>query len=143
MIVDVDVHSPVPVYEQLRVQVRDMITSGTLPSGQRLPAIRRLAADLDLSPGTVARTYRELEADGLVTTGGRKGTRVAPRSSWGTVTSPTDARDRLVEAASRYATLARQLGVTAADALAQAESALLATEGAAGHHEMRPGHERQ
>lgn len=36
--------------------------------------MRRLAADLSLAPNTVARTYRELEAAGVVETRGRNGT---------------------------------------------------------------------
>ena len=50
---------------------------GALATGDRLPAIRQLANDLGLAGGTVARAYRELEADGVVTTHGRHGTVIA------------------------------------------------------------------
>jgi DNA-binding transcriptional regulator YhcF (GntR family) len=54
-----------------------MTVTGELAAGQKLPTVRQLASDLGLAPNTVARTYRELEADGVITTHGRRGTFVA------------------------------------------------------------------
>jgi DNA-binding transcriptional regulator YhcF (GntR family) len=65
---------PVPPFEQLRQQVAGQVASGALPAGIRLPTVRALAADLGLAVNTVARVYRELEADGVVVTEGRRGT---------------------------------------------------------------------
>lgn len=79
MIVDIDTSSPTPPYEQLRVQIARMIGSGVLGARSRLPTIAQLANDLGLAPGTVARAYRELEADGLVVSRRRIGTVVADR----------------------------------------------------------------
>jgi len=70
--------SQVPPYEQLRRQLIDQIMSRTLPVDTKLPAVRRLAADLGIAPGTVARAYKELEAEGYLVTRGRNGTLVAP-----------------------------------------------------------------
>lgn len=53
--VTVDVLDPTPPYEQLRRQLADLVGSGVLASGDRLPPVRQLAADLGLAPGTVAR----------------------------------------------------------------------------------------
>ena len=78
MILEVDPASAIPPYEQLRQQVTALVRAGVLTSGTRLPTIRQLANDLGLAGGTVARAYRELESDGLVTTHGRYGTVVAP-----------------------------------------------------------------
>lgn len=69
--------SPVPPYEQIRGQLTVMVSSGRLLPNTRLPTIRALAARLDLAPGTVARAYRELEADGTIVGQGRRGTFVA------------------------------------------------------------------
>ena len=52
---------------------------GRLQAGQPLPTVRALAAALGLSPATVAAAYAGLRARGLVSTGGRRGTRLAPR----------------------------------------------------------------
>ena len=73
----VDPTTGVPPYEQLRRQVVDQVAAGDLRPGERLPPVRRLAEDLGLAPGTVARAYRELEAAGVVETRGRAGTLVA------------------------------------------------------------------
>lgn len=73
----IDPTSRVPPYEQLRSQILADIRQGALAPGSKLPPVRRLAVELGLSPNTVARTYRELEAEGHITTAGRHGTRVA------------------------------------------------------------------
>ena len=67
---------PTPPYEQLRRQFVELIQAGGLAPGDRLPPVRQLASDLGLAIGTVARTYRELEAAGLVSTRRGAGTRV-------------------------------------------------------------------
>lgn len=74
----IDPHAPQPPFEQLRRQLADQIESRALPPLTKLPPVRRLAADLGLAPNTVARTYRELEAEGFLITRGRNGTVVAP-----------------------------------------------------------------
>lgn len=61
------------IYEDLR----GSIVAGRLGSGERLPSIRQVAADLGVAVGTVAKAYRQLEADGLVVTRTGGGTRVA------------------------------------------------------------------
>src|SRR5688572_8777129 len=89
-----------------------MITSGALQPGDQLPPIRQLAADLGLAVNTVARTYRELEAAGLVRSRVRHGTTVA-----GTPANSREIRRRLDKAARLYATTAKRLGVPAEDAV--------------------------
>ncbi|MBD7995114.1 GntR family transcriptional regulator [Arthrobacter sp. Sa2CUA1] len=76
--ISVDLESPVPPYEQIRGQVSALAASGVLSPGDRLPTIRMLAADLGVAPGTVARAYKELEAEGTVTAMRRRGTVIAP-----------------------------------------------------------------
>jgi GntR family transcriptional regulator len=76
--VTVEPDSPVAPFEQIRSQLAGLIDSGALAEGERLPTVRSLAADLGVAVNTVARAYRELEADGLVVTASRAGTMVAP-----------------------------------------------------------------
>lgn len=71
---EVDLASGVPPYEQIRSQVAGHVAAGTLREGDRLPTVRALAADLGVAAGTVARAYRELEAEGLVVGRRRAGT---------------------------------------------------------------------
>jgi len=102
-----------PPYEQIRSQLARMIEAEVLTPGAQLPPIRQLAADLGLATNTVARAYRELEAEGLVVSRVRHGTTVAPQRAR---LSPAQARQRLAEAARAYAALARQLGVSPGEA---------------------------
>lgn len=75
-IVRIDVDSPVPPFEQLRVQLSALIRAGELAAGSNLPTVRQLAADLELAKNTVVRAYRSLEQEGLVSADRRHGTTV-------------------------------------------------------------------
>lgn len=74
----VDQDGPVAPFEQIRSQLAGLIESGALAEGERLPTVRGLAAEMGVAVNTVARAYRELEAEGLVVTASRAGTVVAP-----------------------------------------------------------------
>lgn len=107
-----DVHpldstSDVAPYEQLRAQVATRAASGDLPAGTRLPTVRALAASLGLAVNTVAKAYRALETDGVITTEGRRGTFIASSAAG------TDVRD----AASEYVAAARRQGLTLPEAV--------------------------
>jgi GntR family transcriptional regulator len=55
-----------PIYLQIVNQVKYMVAAGQLAAGEELPPIRTLAERLVVNPNTVARAYRELEAEGVV-----------------------------------------------------------------------------
>ena len=57
-----------PVYKQIFDQVSQMIAQGKLNTGDKLPAVRNLAAELVVNPNTIARAYSLLEQKGLVIT---------------------------------------------------------------------------
>ncbi|KAB1103364.1 GntR family transcriptional regulator, partial [Micromonospora aurantiaca] len=63
----------------ISASVESGIRTGGLAPGDALPAVRALAAELDVSPATVAKAYQELRQRGLVATAGRHGTRVLHR----------------------------------------------------------------
>ena len=117
MILEIDDRSAVPPYEQLRQQVTALVRAGVLTTGVRLPAIRQLANDLGLAGGTVARAYRELENDGIVTTHGRHGTVVA------TVEADHAATASLLKSARRFVADARRSGAGVEDAIAALRAA--------------------
>ena len=77
MLIRVDAAAATPPYEQVRAQIAALVRSGSLPVGARLPTVRKLAENLGLAVNTVARSYKELEADGVIETRGRHGTFVA------------------------------------------------------------------
>ena len=76
MKITVDRTQSTPVYVQIKAQVTYQIGLGLLRSGQRLPPIRQLAADLGVAPLTVMQAFSELAADGLVETRHGSGTYV-------------------------------------------------------------------
>jgi DNA-binding transcriptional regulator YhcF (GntR family) len=112
----IDPRSAVPPFEQLRVQLLAEIQGGALVHGAKLPTVRRLAEDLGLAPNTVARSYRELEQDGIIETRGRNGTFVA----W----ARDEAERQVQDAANAYAARIRSLGFDPARAIALVQSAL-------------------
>jgi DNA-binding transcriptional regulator YhcF (GntR family) len=114
--VEIDAQSSTPPYEQVREQLAERIRSGGLAAGERLLTVRGLADELGLAVNTVARAYKELEADGLVETRGRAGTVVR----W----SADGGRRELEQAAAAYAARARALGVDPDEARAFIDRAL-------------------
>src|SRR5262249_24777382 len=58
--------SHIPLYVQLRDQLRALVHSGELRTGDRIPASRELAAQLGVHRTTVANAYAELESEGLI-----------------------------------------------------------------------------
>lgn len=59
--------SGVPIYEQIKQQIKSAIMSGDLQENETLPSLRTLAKDLKISVLTVTRAYTELEQEGFVT----------------------------------------------------------------------------
>jgi DNA-binding transcriptional regulator YhcF (GntR family) len=117
----IDPTSPDPPFAQLREQILEGVARGDLAPGDRLPTVRGLAQELGIAPNTVARTYRELEADGFLEGRGRSGTFVRAGVQAGRVV-PTATSARA--AALRYAEATRSLGLAPAEALALVREAL-------------------
>lgn len=110
-----DTTSATPPFEQVRAHIAGLIASGALPSGTKLPTVRRLAEDLGLAANTAARVYRELESDGLIVTEGRRGTFVSSEITRSGSKSEVATRART--AATDFAKSARLLGLTKSEAL--------------------------
>jgi len=110
-----------PPYEQIRVQLATMVAEGDLAAGQKLPTVRQLAADLGLATNTVARAYRELEADGVISTQGRRGTFV--RSAVLDDGATPHRRSDVQAAATALASTARALGLSLAETTRLVEGA--------------------
>ncbi|MBA2717432.1 MAG: GntR family transcriptional regulator [Propionibacteriales bacterium] len=117
----IDHDSAVPPFEQLRTQVATMTVTGELEPGQKLPTVRQLATDLGLATNTVARAYRELEADGVISTQGRRGTFV--RSTLFQSPAPLSPEAAARRAAMTFTTTARRNGMSLAEATRLIEAA--------------------
>jgi DNA-binding transcriptional regulator YhcF (GntR family) len=105
--IDLDPTSPEPPFEQVKARVTELVATGELAPGDKLPTVRGLAQQLGIAPNTVARSYRELEAAGVVDTRGRSGTFV----------SGDRADSAAREAAAAYVTTLRSLGRSRAQAI--------------------------
>jgi GntR family transcriptional regulator len=77
MILRINPNDDAPVYAQIVQQVKFGVAAGAVRSGEQLPSVRELAAELRINPNTVARAYRELEYQGLVETQKGRGVFIA------------------------------------------------------------------
>lgn len=85
-------NSPLPLFAQIVQQVKQGVARGELRSGGQLPTVRELAEELVVNPNTVAKSYQQLEKDGVILTRRGAGTFVAEANC---VLSPGE-RDRLL-----------------------------------------------
>lgn len=120
--ISIDDTSDASIYEQIIAQVQEGVATGRLSPGDRLPAVRQLADELDIAPGTVARAYSELESRGVVITEGARGTRIADRSRKSR--RPTDHAETLSGLLRPVAVAAFHLGATADDLRTALERAM-------------------
>ena len=67
MFLYIDAHNGLAVYEQIVRQVTFAIADGALAAGDMAPSVRELAKDLAINPNTVARAYRQLQDDKVLT----------------------------------------------------------------------------
>ena len=113
-----DPASAVPTFLQLRAQLIDLVRSGELKPGTRIPTVRALAGELGIAPNTVAKAYRQLEEDGILQTRGRNGSFVSPQGG--------AAERKAQEAAAEYAARVRKLGIAPDEAIRFVTDALSA-----------------
>lgn len=85
--------SDVPLYMQIKEQIKDAILTGELEDGELLPSIRNFANDVHVSVLTIRRVYDELEKEGFAVSRAGKGTFV----SMGNQELLRDSKCRIVE----------------------------------------------
>ena len=62
-----------PIYTQIIDGFKEQISTGVLQTGEKLPSVRELAAELAINPTTIQRAYRALEVEGWIATVPGKG----------------------------------------------------------------------
>ena len=77
MILEINTQSEQPIYEQLRDQIVFGIASNQFASGEPLPSVRRLAADLGINLHTVNKAYSILCNEGYIVMDRRKGATIS------------------------------------------------------------------
>jgi GntR family transcriptional regulator len=110
MAITLDFRDREPIYSQIAEQVKARVAAGALKPGDQLPTVRQLAADLRVNFNTVARAYRILHEEGVISTQQGRGTFILDQPI------PTGAEQRklrraqLAELTDRYLAEAERLG---------------------------------
>lgn len=76
--IQIDLQSRVPLYEQLQEQIIRLSMLGILDENQQLPSVRALAREVGVNPNTVAKAYQQLEQQGIIYTVSGRGSFVSP-----------------------------------------------------------------
>lgn len=114
MLLVIDHHNGIPAYRQIMEQVKFQVVSGVLAAGTELPSTRALSAELSLNPMTISKAYGLLERDGVLER--RRGQTLTVRAQHADDLH-AQKLDPLRQHLAAAATMARQLGVTPAQAL--------------------------
>jgi transcriptional regulator, GntR family len=77
-LIQVDVRSRVPIYEQIINSIKQMSISGVLLPNEKLPSVRELAKDMTINPNTIQKAYQELERQGIIYIKRGQGTFINP-----------------------------------------------------------------
>jgi GntR family transcriptional regulator len=66
MFFKIDLANGLAIYQQVVRQVKYAIAGGVLKAGELVPSVRELSRELAINPNTVARAFRQLQADGVL-----------------------------------------------------------------------------
>lgn len=107
LILQIDFRSGLPIYTQIVNQIHAQVASGILQPGDQLPTVRALAEELRVNFNTVARAYRLLDEERIISTQQGRGTYITeippPK------VSEKLRRESLEELTNRYITEAMRL----------------------------------
>ncbi|MBL1228864.1 GntR family transcriptional regulator [Enterococcus sp. BWB1-3] len=77
MLMEIDMKSAIPIYQQIRNQIILGIASGKLGANESLPSVRQMADEIGINMMTVSKAYNTLKLEGYIITDRRNGTKVA------------------------------------------------------------------
>lgn len=82
MLIELDLTSDIPLYQQIRDQIVLGLAAGRLRDGESMPSVRQLASDLGINFMTVNKAYGLLKQEGYLVTDRRAGSRLTlPRGN--------------------------------------------------------------
>lgn len=96
-----------PIYEQVRDGLRQLMVTGAIQPGDKLPSVRQLASQLAINPNTIQRAYETLEQEGYAYSVQGKGSFAAQREE-----ITRNRREELMAQLDRIAEELMLLGVT-------------------------------
>lgn len=74
MNIEINFQTHIPIYIQIMDQIKHKIAASELSPGDQLPTVRQMAADLRVNFNTIARAYRLMDEDGIISTQHGRGT---------------------------------------------------------------------
>ncbi|KPJ56131.1 MAG: hypothetical protein AMS16_02935 [Planctomycetes bacterium DG_58] len=120
VLITLDLRDQTPIYEQLVESIKELVNRGELRPGDSLPTVRQLAQDLAVNLNTVARAYRELANQGILSVRqGRGASVVSARARYG----PAE-KESLRKKVRRLVNEALSLGVSSRELHAMLDSEL-------------------
>lgn len=127
MLIRLDHRSREPIYTQIVEQVKQLAAAGALKPGAQLPTVRQLAADLRVNFNTVARAYRLLHEDGVISTQQGRGTYLLDQPIPQTAEQRKQRRARLAALTQGFLAEAERLGYSPAEVQQSIAAALAET----------------
>ena len=73
--------SEIPIYEQIKNQIKNQIITDELREGESIPSIRTLSSEIKISVMTIKKSYDELEKEGYINSVQGKGTFVSKKNN--------------------------------------------------------------
>ena len=74
MDMEINFQTHIPIYIQIMDQIKHKIAANEISPGDQLPTVRQMAADLRVNFNTIARAYRLMDEDGIISTQHGRGT---------------------------------------------------------------------
>jgi len=65
-LIKLDLQSRLPIYEQLKNKIGELVLLGELKPDDLLPSVRNFARELGINPNTVQKAYQDLERDNII-----------------------------------------------------------------------------
>ena len=106
--INVDLRSRTPIYEQLIAAFKDGILRGDMKPDEQLPSVRTLASELGINPNTIQKAYNALEHDGVIYSLQGRGNFVASDTS----ALNREERKKILSSLGDLLTAAKNCGVT-------------------------------
>lgn len=110
----IDSRSPLPVYEQVKQEIKLLIVSGILEEDDRLPPIRELASQLQINANTIVKVYYQLDVEGFIYSQPGSGYFV----QGGRKTAPDENKKLLMQLTDEFISKALKLGFSVEDIIA-------------------------
>ncbi len=118
---EINVKSRKSIFEQVVEGFKELIISGVLKPGDKIPSVRDLSAQLTVNPNTIQKAYRQLDQEGWIYSASGLGSFVAERPEGRPDTKKID------ELTAQIASLAKQmmfLGLTADEVMDRVAAAI-------------------